>query len=61
MPNDAVACANLGTSLARQGQLDDGEHYTQQALRINPNYADAHTNQAIVWLMRGDFARVARV
>ena len=29
----------------------------QQALRINPLYAEAHKNQAIVSLLRGDFVR----
>lgn len=57
MPEMAEAHNNLGNVLRDQGRWDDAQICYRQAQDLKPNYADPHWNQALVWLLQGDFAR----
>src|SRR5262249_22569996 len=48
---------NLGMTLARQGHWDDAMACYEEALRLKPDFGEAHRNRALGWLARGDFKR----
>ena len=48
-----VACYNLGVELCVQGKLDEATQYYQQALKIKPDFADAHYAFANALVARG--------
>lgn len=48
-PNDAVAQNHLGIALREQGKFDKAGQAYQQALQIDPNYANAHLNIAVLY------------
>jgi tetratricopeptide (TPR) repeat protein len=56
-PDFAEAVNNLGNTLRDLGRLDEAQALFDRALRLKPDYVDAHWNRALLWLMRGDFAR----
>jgi tetratricopeptide (TPR) repeat protein len=56
-PDYAEARSNLGNALKDQGQLDEAAACFEAALRLRPDHAEAHWNRALLWLLRGDFAR----
>ena len=41
---ETLACCQQAVTLAQQGRLQEAEEGFLQALRINPDYADAHNN-----------------
>jgi cytochrome c-type biogenesis protein CcmH/NrfG len=41
-----LAYNNLGNVLAAQGHLDDAVEHYAEAVRLNPNYAEARSNLA---------------
>jgi tetratricopeptide (TPR) repeat protein len=43
----------LGNALAGQGKLADAIAAYQTAIRINPNYADAHYNLGLAFKKQG--------
>ena len=45
---------NLGLSLAKKGELDAAIQHYSEALRINPDYTDAHNNLGIALADKGD-------
>src|SRR5213593_4147495 len=55
-PGSPVGQYSLGLALVRQGKLTEAiEHYTT-ALRIKPDYADAHTNWGLALAQQGKLA-----
>ena len=48
-PNDAVAQNHLGIVMREQGKFDKAGAAYQQALQIDPNYANAHLNIAVLY------------
>ena len=48
-PLEAWEWADKGTSLAKTGLLEEAIPCYQQALRINPNYAEAHQNLGLAY------------
>ena len=56
-PGYAPARLNLGMLLHERGLLDEALSAYQEALRRDPDLAEARLNRALVWLARGDFAR----
>ncbi len=55
-PHMAGGWCNLGVALFRENRTDEAEAAYMQALALDPNLADAHWNQALVRLQRGDYA-----
>src|SRR5208282_1548667 len=43
-PNLPEACSNLGNALKDKGQLDDAIDAYRQAVAINTNFAEVHSN-----------------
>ena len=56
-PHMAGGWCNLGVALFRENRTDEAEAAYEQALSLDPGLADAHWNQALVRLQRGDYAR----
>jgi hypothetical protein len=56
-PDFAEAVNNLGNTLRDLGNLDEAQALFVRALALKPDYVDAHWNRALLWLLRGDFAR----
>jgi tetratricopeptide (TPR) repeat protein len=56
-PDFAEAVNNLGNTVRDLGQLGEAGRLFERAIGLNPDYADAHWNRALLWLLRGDFAR----
>ena len=50
---------NLGVVLVREGKLAEAAAQHERALRIKPDYAEAHTNLGLVLFMQGDLAQAA--
>ena len=55
-PQMAGGWCNLGVALFRENRTDEAEAAYDQALALDPEMADAHWNQALVRLQRGDYA-----
>lgn len=53
-PQSYRAWNNLGYALAEQGDVDGARDHYRQALRIKPDYADAHYNYGLVLERQGD-------
>jgi len=47
-PSNAVALFNLGSTLDDLGRLNEARQQLRLATRLDPDYADAHYNLAIV-------------
>src|SRR6266852_5346423 len=45
----------LGVIAYQVGQHDRASAYLGQALRLQPDYAEAHWNRALTWLLAGNF------
>ena len=56
-PQMAGGWCNLGVALFRENRTGEAEAAYEQALSLDPGLADAHWNQALVRLQRGDYAR----
>lgn len=56
-PDMAEAHASLGAALSARGELDEALAEFDRALALNPDYVEPRWNQALLWLLRGDFAR----
>jgi tetratricopeptide (TPR) repeat protein len=56
-PNSAENLVNLGHTLAQTGRVDESLACFDRALELDPNSGEAHTNRAVLWLLRGDFER----
>ena len=56
-PDYPAALTNLGNSLKEQGHFDEAQACFEQALRQRPDSADIHFNQALLLLLRGNFAQ----
>lgn len=56
-PQSAEPLVNLGHVLAQVGRIDESLGCFEAALRLDPNSGEAHTNQAVLWLLGGDFER----
>jgi len=56
-PESAENLVNLGHTLAQTGRVDESLECFDAALRLEPELGEARTNRAVLWLLRGDFAR----
>jgi tetratricopeptide (TPR) repeat protein len=54
-PNHAEAHYNLGLALGQQGKLKEAGKCFQQALRLKPDFAEAHLARAHNRLVHGNF------
>ena len=45
-PNSGMAHNNLGLALAQQGRLDVAAGHFREAVRLRPDFRDAHSNLA---------------
>jgi tetratricopeptide (TPR) repeat protein len=59
-PNAWVARADLGYSLAKQGDFDGTVRHFSQALRINPKDANAHYNLGVALFKQGKLKKATR-
>ena len=57
MPDRAAVHNNLGNVLTGSRRFDEAIVAFQKALRINPDFAEAHYNLGIAWRREGDSAR----
>ncbi len=55
-PQMAGGWCNLGVALFRENRTQEAEAAYERALALDPGLADAHWNQALVKLQRGDYA-----
>src|SRR4029079_9279372 len=53
--NNAVAHLMVGSALLDRDQLDAAEPHLREALRLDPNYADAMSNIGVLQAKRGDY------
>jgi tetratricopeptide (TPR) repeat protein len=58
-PHSPRALSNLGKELAKQEKKEEAIDYLERALRINPDFADAHNGMAALLVMRGEVDRAA--
>ncbi len=56
-PRMPEAFNSMGDALKNQGRFDQALDCFAQALAIQPDFAGAHWNRALIWLLRGDFER----
>jgi tetratricopeptide (TPR) repeat protein len=56
-PKYPDALSNTASALIERGVYDEPESLLRQAIEIDPNFADAHWNLALLYLLKGDFAR----
>ena len=56
-PDMAEAHSNLASVLRDQGKLEEALSHCRRASEINPEYGAPRWNQALIWLLQGDFAR----
>ena len=56
LPDDAQAHANLGTSFQILARFDEARACYEEAVRLNPELAEAHFGRATLRLRDGDFA-----
>ena len=54
-PATSRAYANLGGAYFKRGKVPEAKAAYQQALKISPNYADAHKNLSDIYLESGDY------
>jgi hypothetical protein len=47
--------ADASRGVAHQGSHDEANVHVQEAVRLQPGYADAHKNLAMVWLQQGNY------
>jgi tetratricopeptide (TPR) repeat protein len=52
----ALECNNLGNALLQAGRMQEGIEHYEQALRIEPDFAEAHNNLGIALLQLGNVA-----
>ena len=55
--NPAIIHNALGNALADTGRLDDALSQYRQAVELDPDFADAHSNIAIILARRGELAQ----
>jgi Tfp pilus assembly protein PilF len=60
-PSDPMAASRMGDVEVEKGDLDAGEKYYTQALKLQPNYADATIGLANVMSKNGDQAGAAKL
>jgi len=58
--SDALALNSLGTAWQQLGRMPDAVECYEKALRLRPNYADAHYNYGILLLQAGNAAAATR-
>jgi len=56
-PAYASAVNNLGLVYASMNRVEDAERRFREAFAIKPDYVDAHWNESLMALVRGDFAK----
>ena len=56
-PDDAGFYNNLGLTFQQHNKLDDAVACFQQALRLAPDFAEAHRNLGQAWLLMGQHER----
>ncbi|HEY1922262.1 MAG TPA: tetratricopeptide repeat-containing glycosyltransferase family protein [Tepidisphaeraceae bacterium] len=56
-PGFPEALNNLGTALKDNAQLEKAIAAFDRAIELNPQYAAAHWNRALTWLLLGDYKR----
>jgi hypothetical protein len=56
-PGLVDAYANRGASFAALNRWNEALADFEQAIALRPDHAEAHFNRALLWLLRGDFAR----
>ena len=54
---DAASYNERGTDFGMKGDYDKAIADFDQALRINPNYADAYHNRGLAWAKKGDYGK----
>jgi tetratricopeptide (TPR) repeat protein len=54
-PNSYLAEYNLGCALLPSGRADEAMFHFQQALQLEPNFADAHNNLGALYAARARF------
>ena len=55
-PDYAMARNHLGNPCVERSRLDEAESSYARALASGSNYAEAHTNRALVWQLHGRFS-----
>ena len=58
-PSYAGVYYNLGSILAKRGQLDDAIRHFRQALALRPNFADAHEGLGRALALQGNSEEAA--
>ena len=59
-PDHGVPYNNLAVSFQKHGRWDEALEYLEEALRLRPNYPDAHRNLGLLQLTLGDFDGAGR-
>jgi tetratricopeptide (TPR) repeat protein len=55
MPDDPEQCINLGRALGAQGRHKEAEAECREAIRLRPDYAEAHCTLGLALLNQGRF------
>ena len=59
-PNSALTHNNMGNILIDKGRFDEGILRFKEAIRIKPNYYDAHYNLGLAYFKKRTFRRLDR-
>ncbi len=55
--NNYMAHNNIGPDLAKEGKIEEAIYHYNEAIRLNPFYADAYNNRGVVYVEMGQYKK----